>query len=109
MSAYSWGRRLATVTMKNIISRGRVNAARKRNQELAAAGTPVRRGRPPTVQEPQVPAQAGTTALPKRPQALSSNEMDRLLGGAARTKRRRLVPQAQADVIMQKSCRFPPY
>ena len=52
MSAYSWDRRLAMATIKDIISRGRVNAARKRNQELAAGGTPVHRGRPPTVQEP---------------------------------------------------------
>ena len=70
----------------------------------------MRRCRPPTIQEPQVPAPAGTTTLPKRPQALSGNEMDRLLSEATRTKRRRLVPHADVVVAsMQKSCQFPPY
>ena len=57
---------------KNGISRGRVNAARKRNQELAAASMPARRGRPPKTRE----ARASASVPPQRPQALSSGEID---------------------------------
>ena len=89
MSAWSWDRRLATDVIKNIISRGRVNMARRRNRELAAAGTPVRRGRPPRTREARAPAPVQM----ERPQALSGSEINRLYSNAAVTKRRRLLPQ----------------
>ena len=115
MSAYSWGCRLATKVIKNIISRGRVNAARRRNRELAAAGTPVPRGRPPIRREARISTQAGTRTPPQRPQALSGIDMDRLFNEAlatltsGMTKRRRASGMPRADAIMQRSSRFPSY
>ena len=113
MSAYSWDRRLATKVIKNIISRGRVNAARRRNRELAAAGTPVPRGRPPIRREARISTQAGTRTPPQRPQALSGIDMDRLFNEALETsgmtKRRRASGMPRPDVIMQRSSRFPSY
>ena len=56
MQEFSWGCSLAIKTIKSIITSGRCNAARKRNKELAAIGTPALHGRPPKTRVPQVDA-----------------------------------------------------
>lgn len=78
MQEYSWGRSLAIVTMKSIIAHGRCNATRKRNKELAAAGTPAPRGRPRSTMVPQ----ANVLLAQKRamPQAMSGEEIERWFG-----------------------------
>lgn len=54
MSVHGWDRSVTLATIKSAIWRGRVNASRKCNKELAAAGIPAPRGRPAT----QAPAPA---------------------------------------------------
>lgn len=75
MREHDWGRSLATKIIKNIISRGRTNALRQRNKELAAAGTPARKGRPNRARVPQIEA----TLARKRalPQAMPEEEAER--------------------------------
>ena len=94
VSAWLWSRRLATNVIKSITYRGRVNAARKRNQELVAAGTPVSRGRLPKTRE----ARSSALVPPQRPQALFGKEIDRLYNDAATTKSRGVM--SRADAIM---------
>ena len=47
MAGCEWSRVLAAKVIKDIINNGRSNAARGRNQELAASGAVVKVGRPP--------------------------------------------------------------
>ena len=106
MSAHGWGRSATTTTIKSIICRGRVNAARKRNKELAAAGTPVPRGHSATHGQAPVPA-----PLERPPvQALLEADIRRLFNRGM-TKRRRVAlalgerePSELADVIIKISC-----
>ena len=75
MQELSWGRNLAIKTIKSIIASGRCNAARKQNKELAAAGSPAPRGRPPMSRVPQPgPSMAQKQAMP---QAMPEEEAER--------------------------------
>ena len=85
MSAHGWDRSLAEATIKSVICRGRINASRKRNRELAAAGTPVPRGRPPA-RAPETRAPSPVPPL----QALRGGEIMRLLN-RRKIKRRRVT------------------
>ena len=89
MSSHCWGRSLTTAIIKSVICRGRINASRKRNRELAAAGTPVPRGRPPA----RTPETLAPTPAPlERPllQAGRGDVLRRLLNPGL-AKRRRIA------------------
>lgn len=51
MQGYLWNRILVGKVIKDVIHRGRGNAARKRSQELAAVGIAVKNGRPRRIRE----------------------------------------------------------
>ena len=69
MSAFGWDCSITTATIKSIICHGRVNAARKRNKELAAAGTPAPRGRPASHRQAPVPDPLECPPVQAQPEA----------------------------------------
>ena len=78
MKEHQWGRGLSTRTIRSIIASGRCNAARQRNKELAAAGTPAQHGRPRKTRVPQ--AEAMLARKREFPQAMPEEEAEQMLG-----------------------------
>ena len=77
MKEHDWGRSLAMKTIKSIIARGRTNAMRQRNKELAAAGTPARKGRPGRASPEVSKAEEMLARRRALPQAMPDEEAER--------------------------------
>ena len=115
MSTHGWGRFVTTAIIKSVIGRGRINASRKHNKDLAAAGTPAPRGRPPAWKpKTWAPIPVPQTLESQLPvvQALPEGDIKRSFNKGM-TKRRhvRSVPrerETSTDVIMKSSCQLQP-
>ena len=82
MAGCEWSRVLAAKVIKDIINNGRSNAARGRNQELAASGAVVKVGRPPKSRRAfESPILARKRTLPV---ALPQEEIERQLSESQR-------------------------